>query len=222
LTALRTLIFSACKARTRYSFSSTEPANDAEDEEYTESIANSDDGLLTASYANENEVTADDDVDHDSDEAYSLYQAHKKSFYESYTPMYEAVKSSTHLIDDEKYNSVIAILQAVPSKKDTMNTRKIRKVYTLSGNAERHCLYRDGLKVTTFESVFDVILMAHRKIGHARDLKKNKDTLKDDLKYYGIPRADVKCFIETCPIVSFFVLLCFHSITVSNIFCFPL
>ncbi len=141
--------------RTRYSFSSTEPTNDAEDEEYTESIANSDDGLLTASYANENEVTADDDVD--SDKAYSLYEAHKKSFYESYTPMYEAVKSSTHLIVDEKYNSVIAILQAVPSKKDTMNTRKIRKVYTLSGNAERHCLYRDGLKVTMFESVFDVI-----------------------------------------------------------------
>ena len=53
-----------------------------------------------------------------------------------------------------------------------MNLRKVRSIYTLEGNVEKCCIYRDGKIVTTYEAVFDVIRMAHQKIGHARDIKK--------------------------------------------------
>jgi hypothetical protein len=86
--------------------------------------------------------------------------------------MFESVKTSTHLITNEKYAHILAMLQAEPSKKDSMATRKIRNVYQSSGNVERHCVFCDGKKVTTFESVFDVILVAHRKIDHVRNIKK--------------------------------------------------
>jgi hypothetical protein len=59
--------------------------------------------------------------------------------------------------------------------------------YSLQGNVENYCVARDGKTVTKFERDFDVILMAHQKVGHARDVKKNKNTVNDDLMYYGVP-----------------------------------
>jgi hypothetical protein len=43
---------------------------------------------------------------------------------------------------------------------------------------------------------------AHCKLGHARDVKKNKDAVNNDLMYYGVPRVADKCFVATCPMVS--------------------
>jgi hypothetical protein len=39
-------------------------------------------------------------------------------------------------------------------------------------------------------------------LGHARDVKKNKDTINEDMNYYGVPRVAVKCFVDTCSMVS--------------------
>jgi len=67
-----------------------------------------------------------------------------------------------------------------------------------------------------------VILVAHQKVGHVRDVKENKNTVNDDLMYYGVPRrVCVKCFIETCPIVSIvfmilFLLKIFLSLTTDD------
>jgi len=75
--------------------------------------------------------------------------------------MWESVKSTTHLIIDKKYN-----WQATPHKKDTMNMRKVRMMYSLQGSIESYCVAHDGKTVTMFERVFDVMLMAHQKLGY--------------------------------------------------------
>jgi len=164
-------LISACKSRTRYDFCSEENCS-SDDEEYAQSDEDIEDKVLSTSFAGDDHGSVSDESDEAIAKATSLYEGHKKSFYAAYTPLFESVKTYTHLITDEKYAQILATLQVEPSKKDSMATRKIRKVYQLSGNVERHCVFRDGKKVTTFESVFDVILAAHRKIGHARDIKK--------------------------------------------------
>jgi hypothetical protein len=131
-----------------------------------------------------------------------MYKEHKAAFYRKYTPLYESVKCSTHLITNDKYDWILSILQCQPQKKDPMNVRKARAIYELRGNVEHHCVFRDGKVVTTFERIFDVILQAHQKLGHARDVKKNKDTINEDMNYYGVPRVAVKCFVDTCSMVS--------------------
>ena len=125
------------------------------------------------------------------------FEEHKKSFYRKYSAIYEKVKSTSHLIDDLKYSWILAILRAPPSKKDTMHIRKTRQIYSLGGNVENYCITRDGKTVTTYERVFEVLMMAHQKLGHARDIKKNKDAINDDLRYYGVRRSAVKCFLLT-------------------------
>jgi len=130
------------------------------------------------------------------------FEEHKKSFYRKYSAIYEKVKSTSHLIDDLKYSWILGILRAPPSKKDTMHIRKTRQIYSLGGNVENYCITRDGKTVTTYERVFEVLMMAHQKLGHARDIKKNKDAINDDLRYYGVPRSAAKCFVDTCPLVS--------------------
>jgi hypothetical protein len=71
--------------------------------------------------------------------------------------------------------------------------------------------------VTTFESVFDIIMMVHQKIGHAHDVKKNKDTVNDDLIYYGVPRVAVKCFVDTSPMVSKLISCCVICVSLTHI-----
>jgi hypothetical protein len=191
----------------RYSFGSKDNCS-SNDEEYAQSDEDIEDKVLSTSFAGDDHGSVSDESDEAIAKATSLYEGHKKSFYATYTPVFESVKTSTHLITDEKYAHILAMLQAELSKKDSMATRKIRNVYQLSGNVECHCVFHDGKKVTTFKSVFDVILAAHRKIGHARDKKKNKDTLNNDLQYYGVPRSAVKIFVDSCLIVSM-LLFCY-------------
>jgi hypothetical protein len=187
-------------------------------------VDNDDDYDYSTIYGNDGDVlrNGDDDlsedyIDEDDDavslegspddncssaEAIGMMQHHKKSFYEKYAPMYEAVKGTTHLITEDKYQWILDVLIAPPSKQDKMNARKARATYSLTGNVDMYCITRDGKTVTTYERVYDVIAMAHQKLGHARDIKKNKDVVNEDMGYYGVPRSAVKCFVETCPMVS--------------------
>jgi hypothetical protein len=136
-------LISACKSRTRYDFGSKDNCS-SDDEEYAQSDEDIEDKVLSASIAGDENGSVSDESEEAIAEATSLCEGHKKSFYAAYTPLFESIKTSTHLIKDEKYAHILATLQAEPSKKDSMATRKI----------------------------FDVILAAHRKIGHARDIKK--------------------------------------------------
>jgi hypothetical protein len=198
---------SACK---KVCYSAGDFASDAElescsqeDSDYQDSIVSSQADVMSTHYADDDWSATDVSIgDACIDRAWSMYGEHKKSFYQKYTPLWEAVKGTRHLITDEKYNTILSVLQSKPLKSDSMNMRKFRNIYSLQGNVENFCIAHDGKTVTTFERVFDVILMAHQKLGYARDVKKNKNTVNDDLMFYGVPRVCVKCFIDTCPIVS--------------------
>jgi hypothetical protein len=180
--------------------------DDDDDTDYVLSDVREKDDVLSTSYVNSDEESEYDNENgnngDDNPSTWSMYEEHWKAFYNVYTPLYNASKCSMHLITNEKYDWLLSILRSKPSKKDPMNVRKARHIYTLGGNVENCCLFRDGKTVTTFERIFDVILQAHRKIGHARDVKKNKDTVNDDLMFYNVPRVAVKCFVDTCPMVS--------------------
>jgi hypothetical protein len=56
--------------------------------------------------------------------------------------------------------------------------------------------------VTTYEEVFEVIQEAHVKLKHARDTRKNKKCINQDLVFNGVPEQAVACYIDTCPTVS--------------------
>jgi hypothetical protein len=169
-------------------------------------LRNGDDNLLEE-YIDED----DDDVSFEGSRDDNCYNVeaggmmqleHKKSFYEKYAPVYEAVKGTTYLITEEKYQWIVDVLRAPPSKQDKMNARKARATYSLTSNVDEYCITRGGKTVMTYERVYDVIAMAHQKLGHARDIKKNKDVVNEDMGYYGVPRSAVKCFVETCLMVS--------------------
>jgi hypothetical protein len=205
-----------CKRGVSYVFDRDLTREESDDEEeYVGSNSSEGGGNLSQSYCNDasSQVISDEqqqeEEDRDEEEGNAPgagvglnFEEHKKSFYCKYSAIYEKVKSTSHLIDDLKYSWILGILRAPPSKKDTMHIRKTRQIYSLGGNVENYCITRDGKTVTTYERVFEVLMMAHQKLGHARDIKKNKDAINDDLRYYGVPRSAVKCFVDTCPLVS--------------------
>jgi hypothetical protein len=129
-------------------------------------------------------------------------QHHRVAFYRMYLPLYQKVKCGTHLIDDAKFEELVKLLSNLLPKGATMVERNRRRKYQLVGNIAGHCLYRNGLVVTTVEKVFDVILEAHIKLNHARSNIKNKECIKDQLVYYGVPKTAVQCFVDTCAVVS--------------------
>jgi hypothetical protein len=187
--------------------------DDVRDEDYKGSDASSEAEELSQSYINEDEELDEEtakveeleaQLETDPTQSFNafMYKEHKAAFYRKYTPLYESAKCSTHLITNDKYDWILSMLQCQPQKRDPMNVRKARAIYELRGNVEHHCVFRDGKVVTTFERIFDVILQAHQKLGHARDVKKNKDTINEDMNYYGVPRVAVKCFVDTCSMVS--------------------
>jgi hypothetical protein len=84
----------------------------------------------------------------------------------------------------------------------TMTGRNNRKKSQLVGNVASHCLYRKGKVVTTVERVFNVILVAHKKLKHAPNNSTNKSARRSNLgTNYGVPKTVVHCFIDTCPVV---------------------
>lgn len=77
-----------------------------------------------------------------------------------------------HLISKEKYNELVRLHRTKYEKKEAAWYLKYWATYSLCSNVEGHCLYRewDGkMKVVpTDETVFDIILEAHSKGGHAK------------------------------------------------------
>jgi hypothetical protein len=65
--------------------------------------------------------------------------------------------------------------------------------------------------------VFEVILEAHLKLKHARDTRKNKKCINDDLGYYGVPEQAAQCFIDTCPTASYILYLFIHVFSFSSL-----
>jgi len=129
-------------------------------------------------------------------------QNHREAFYRRYLPLYNKVKQGTNLITDAKYEELVQLLSNPLPKGASMTNRNNRRKYELVGNIAGHCLYRNGLVVTTVETVFAVILEAHIRLNHARSNFNNKECIKKQLGYYGVPKTAVRCFIETCAVVS--------------------
>jgi len=87
-------------------------------------------------------------------------------------PEWEKAKKSSHLISQEKYDEIVTLLRTQHQKKEPAHLLKYRSTYSLCGNVEGHCLYRNWngklTVVPTIENVFDVILEAHAKGGHPK------------------------------------------------------
>jgi hypothetical protein len=126
------------------------------DDDYSASTHSSDDHYLDSDI----ETESDDDSE-SGNYQYQLVCYHKEAFYEAFTPYYESVKSSSKLITNEKYDRILCIVSAPKEKKESALIIKYRRLYSIVGNVERRCLYRQNKVVTTFENVFDVILEAH-------------------------------------------------------------
>jgi hypothetical protein len=96
--------------------------------------------------------------------SHQLLTYHREAFYEAYLPEWEKVCKSTHLINQQKYRQ----------PKEPPRCHKYRSTYALCSNVAGRCLYRlcDKTKtyksVPTVETVFDIILEAHSKGGHAK------------------------------------------------------
>jgi hypothetical protein len=106
--------------------------------------------------------------------SHRLLTYHREAFYEAYLPEWEKVCKSTHLINQQKYDEIVALLRTERQPKEPPRCHKYRSTYALCSNVAGRCLYRlcDKTKtykaVPTVETVFDIILEAHSKGGHAK------------------------------------------------------
>ncbi len=152
-------------------------------------------------------VMTDPDTDPDDDIDKGMYQKslndyHKETFYKVYTPYFDQVQEGTHLVTQEKYDHILAILAYPRQKKKPAVNYKYRKQYSVGSNVAGVMLYRKGKVATTFEKAFDVIQEAHHKISHAMNPLSNKRIINDDLGYYGAPASVIEFSIKICHIVS--------------------
>ena len=188
--------------------------DDDSDDPYDVSVVDvdDDDTLPSDVVTTEADTEPDDDVDEGMYQK-SLNDYHKEAFYRQYTPYFDQVQDATHLISQEKYDNILAILTNPKQRKEPAVNYKYRKQYSVGSNVAGVSLYREGKVVTTFEKVFDVIQEAHRKISHSMNPWSNKPVINDDLGYYGVPASVIEFFIKTCPIVSStFESLAFHYV----------
>jgi len=116
---------------------------------------------------------------------YRLQQFHKDTFYSAYLPEWEKAKKSSHLICQEKYDEIVALLWTKRQKNEPPHLLKYRSTYSLCGNVEGRCLYRKWngklTVVPTIENVFDIILEAHAKGGHP---KGNNSHISEKFDYF--------------------------------------
>jgi hypothetical protein len=168
----------------------------AEDEDYTPSVCTDYDLHLDSDMER-----TDEDVSHDASYQADLKDYHKQAFYRAYAPYYKGASNSTKLITNEKYDRIKDIIRKPKIKNESAVILKYRLLYSIVGNVERRCLYRQNKVVATFEEVFDIILEAHSRISHARSAKANLLCITDTLGYYGIPIKAVQFFVSTCPLV---------------------
>jgi len=116
---------------------------------------------------------------------YRLRSFHKDAFYAAYLPEWEKAKKSSHLICQEKYDEIVALLMTQRQKKEPARLLKYCSTYSLCGNVEGHCLYCNWngklTVVPTIENVFDIILEAHAKGGHP---KGNNRHVSEKFEYF--------------------------------------
>jgi len=130
--------------------------------------------------------------------------AWRDTIYDVYYEKFKTMRNST-LINKEKYNRIVQSLlhyQSIRRRGPSLavipsDARQYAKIYDLKSNIGQRCLYRNGLLVTTYEDVFDMMQVAHVSLGHARDIKKNKAKL--DQQYYSIPESCICLFLRLCP-----------------------
>jgi hypothetical protein len=130
------------------------------------------DMVLSSSDSEESSLSGNVQEDHGR-YCYQLQRFHKDAFCSAYLPEWEKAKKSSHLISQEKYDKIVALLRTKCQKKEPARLLKYRSTYSLCGNVEGRCLYRNwNSKLTvvpTIENIFDIILEAHAKGGHAKD-----------------------------------------------------
>jgi hypothetical protein len=118
--------------------------------------------------------------------------------YNMYQPYHEKA-ANTHLATNKQYAEIVKIVCKAAGSKFDNHERGYQRKYKFQGNVAEHCLYRCGAVLTTYEQVLEVILEVHVKLKHARDIRKNKKCINQDLGFYGVPEQAVQCFIDTCP-----------------------
>jgi hypothetical protein len=116
---------------------------------------------------------------------YRRPQFHKDTFYSAYLLEWEKAKKSSHLICQEKYDEIVALLRTKRQKNEPPHLLKYRSTYSLCGNVEGHCLYQKWngklAVVPTIGNIFDVILEAHAKGGHP---KGNNCHISEKFEYF--------------------------------------
>jgi uncharacterized membrane protein YgcG len=123
----------------------------------------------------------------------------KRNFYATYAPIYEKTQVCSNLITQKKYDFFVRTLKHLPSKQKgtvTQEDRRISRKYTLGNNVAGNELYRDGLRVPTYEGIFDIIWEAHAHISHQRCIRRNKAQIK--LQWYGVPESACRIFLSMC------------------------
>jgi hypothetical protein len=109
--------------------------------------------------------------------------AWRETFYDVYSVKFTKMKNST-LITREKYDQIVNVLLELQQLRGRANYKgpipkdalRFEKIYELKANIGSRCLYRNNLLVTTFEDVFEVMYNTHMSLGHARDIKKTRQS----------------------------------------------
>jgi hypothetical protein len=109
--------------------------------------------------------------------------AWRETFYDVYSVKFTKMKNST-LITREKYDKIVNVLLELQQLRGRANYKgpipkdalRFEKIYELKANIGSRCLYRNNLLVTTFEDVFEVMYNTHMSLGHARDIKKTRQS----------------------------------------------
>ncbi len=74
--------------------------------------------------------------------SHRLLTYHHEAFYEAYLPEWEKVSKSTHLINQDKYDEIVALLRTECQPKEPPRCHKYRSTYALCSNVAGCCLYR--------------------------------------------------------------------------------
>jgi hypothetical protein len=87
--------------------------------------------------------------------SHRLLTYHHEAFYEAYIPEWENVSKSTHLINQDKYDEIVALLRTERQPKEPPRCHKYRSTYALCSNVAGRCLYRLCDKTKTYVNILD-------------------------------------------------------------------
>ncbi len=101
--------------------------DDDSDDPYEVSVVDieDDDSLPSDVVMTDPDTDPDDDIDKGMYQK-SLNEYHKEAFYKVYTPYFDQVQEGTHLVTQEKYDHILAILAYSRQKKEPVVNYKYR------------------------------------------------------------------------------------------------